>query len=567
MRQLSEKVAHIESQMATSQQQQLSLEALYKDLSQGRDQWTLAEIEQVLLTAAQRYCSWQATSRPRSLRWKVPTTVCASRQAAVHCAAPRDCADLTNLRAVPSLDMVGAVRVSRRSRHAMPDGPWPARRFPRRRRRRAAAAGPAISPGTGTELKRLAQIRRIDGNEAVLAAARAGLFPARESAPASAVGTAGVDVAGPGAFQTDLRAVSELLSRYYNTRDAGVAAALKEIKRLSGLQVAQKLPGIDASLSPRSTRTRESTDALADLADHRRGAGHRAGDGRTLRSRLCVLVYPPWRVEISFISFVLMLVGLWWGGIVLLRLAMLTLNLPGIVREQRARRAARKRDENFVGGLKRIPNTAIRTPSNRSGSGRATTPGSGWRACWRRAPRRKCVPSRCASVIFRRLRARRRTCRAAVRSRGASRHQGCGGGTVAINRAKEIAPQHTALLRLELKARQMTGQWDEVDKLLDALMRGNALEPGVAAQIRRMAYAENLKRRTEDDRGLLEYWKKIPADFKVNPWVARAAARAFMQRGSHDTALDVLEAALKREWHEDLAALYGEVRAAARRAD
>ncbi|HJX58746.1 MAG TPA: heme biosynthesis operon protein HemX, partial [Thiobacillus sp.] len=38
MRQLSEKVARIESQMAMSQQQQLSLEALYKDLSQGRDQ-------------------------------------------------------------------------------------------------------------------------------------------------------------------------------------------------------------------------------------------------------------------------------------------------------------------------------------------------------------------------------------------------------------------------------------------------------------------------------------------------------------------------------------------------
>jgi HemY protein len=106
----------------------------------------------------------------------------------------------------------------------------------------------------------------------------------------------------------------------------------------------------------------------------------------------------------------------------------------------------------------------------------------------------------------------------------------------------------------------MTGQWDEVERLLDALMRGNALETGVAIQNRRMAYAENLKRRAEDDRGLLEYWKKIPADFKLDPWVARAAARAFMQRGGHDTALDVLEAALNRDWHEDLVALYGEVR-------
>ncbi|PKO63290.1 MAG: porphyrin biosynthesis protein, partial [Betaproteobacteria bacterium HGW-Betaproteobacteria-17] len=104
------------------------------------------------------------------------------------------------------------------------------------------------------------------------------------------------------------------------------------------------------------------------------------------------------------------------------------------------------------------------------------------------------------------------------------------------------------------------GQWDEVDRLLDVLARANALEPGIAIQNRRMAYAENLKRRAEDDRGLLEYWKKIPADFKVDPWVARAAARAFMQRGGHDTALDVLETALAREWHEDLVALYGDAR-------
>jgi len=131
---------------------------------------------------------------------------------------------------------------------------------------------------------------------------------------------------------------------------------------------------------------------------------------------------------------------------------------------------------------------------------------------------------------------------------------------VAINRAKEIAPQHTALLRIELKARQLIGQWDEVDKLLDALARSNALESGVALQVRRKAYAENLKRRAGDDRALLEYWKKIPADFKADAFVARAAVLAFMQRGGHDTALDVLESALNREWHEDLVALYGDVR-------
>jgi HemY protein len=115
-------------------------------------------------------------------------------------------------------------------------------------------------------------------------------------------------------------------------------------------------------------------------------------------------------------------------------------------------------------------------------------------------------------------------------------------------------------LRLELKARQLLGQWDEAERLLDVLSRSNALESGVAAQIRRMAYAENLKRRADDDRGLLEYWKKIPADFKHDPFVARSAAQAFMHRGGHDTALDAVESALNREWNEDLVALYGELR-------
>ena len=46
-----------------------------------------------------------------------------------------------------------------------------------------------------------------------------------------------------------LNAVADTLTRYFNTRDDGVVAALKEIKRLSSLQIASKLPGIDASLA------------------------------------------------------------------------------------------------------------------------------------------------------------------------------------------------------------------------------------------------------------------------------------------------------------------------------
>ncbi len=274
-----------------------------------------------------------------------------------------------------------------------------------------------------------------------------------------------------------------------------------------------------------------------------------------------VLVYPPWRMEISFISFVLIVVGLVVGGIVLMRLAALTLSLPSIVREQRERRAAKKRDENFVGGLKAYAEYRYQDAEQSLGQwqGDETRTGLARLLAARAAQEMRAVALRERHLQEARdhgaeLAAQLFEAEARLDAKDAA------AALAAIQRAKGIAPQHTALLRFELKARQMTGQWDEVDRLLDALMRGNALEPGVATQSRRIAYTENLRRRTEDDRGLLEYWKKIPAEFRLDPWVARAAARAFMQRGGHDTALDVLEAALNRDWHEDLVALYGEAR-------
>src|SRR5687768_2566912 len=48
------KVAQLEARLAESQSQQLALEALYQELSRNRDEWQLAEIEQVLAIASQQ---------------------------------------------------------------------------------------------------------------------------------------------------------------------------------------------------------------------------------------------------------------------------------------------------------------------------------------------------------------------------------------------------------------------------------------------------------------------------------------------------------------------------------
>src|SRR6185295_17112812 len=48
------KLIQLETRLAESQSQQLALEALYQELSRNRDEWQLAEIEQVLAIASQQ---------------------------------------------------------------------------------------------------------------------------------------------------------------------------------------------------------------------------------------------------------------------------------------------------------------------------------------------------------------------------------------------------------------------------------------------------------------------------------------------------------------------------------
>lgn len=250
MRQVSEKVAHIESQMATSQQQQLSLEALYKDLSQGRDQWTLAEIEQVLLTAAQQL-QLAGNVKAAIIALEGADTRLQRLDKPQFTALRRAIAtDLANLRAVPSVDEVGvSARIEALvARHAS----WPlasAQVSEAAPAPRAGGRATDIGQELWAELKRLAQIRRIDGNEAVLLPPEQAYFLRENLRLRLLSARLALLSQDQAAFQVDLNAVAELLNRYFNTRDAGVAAALKEIKRLSGLQIARKLPGIDASLA------------------------------------------------------------------------------------------------------------------------------------------------------------------------------------------------------------------------------------------------------------------------------------------------------------------------------
>lgn len=248
MRQVSERVAHIESQLVSSQQQQQALENLYKDLAQGRDQWTLAEIEQVLLTAEQQLQlagNVKAAiialegADTRLQRMNKPQFTALRRAIA---------ADLARLRAVPSLDEVGAS--ARIEALAAQLASWPlanaqASEAPPPRTSVASSLGQEL----WAELKQLVQIRRLEGNEAVLLPPSQAYFLRENLRLRLLSARLSLLSQDQASYQADLHEVSAMLTRYFNTHDSGVMSAIAEVKRLESLQIVTKLPSIDASLA------------------------------------------------------------------------------------------------------------------------------------------------------------------------------------------------------------------------------------------------------------------------------------------------------------------------------
>lgn len=106
-RQALAKLSLVEQKLADSQNQQLALEALYQELSRNRDEWVLAEIEQILLIASEQLqlagnlkaaLIALQTADGRLQRLDKPQFI-ALRKAIV--------ADIERLQALPTVDVVG----------------------------------------------------------------------------------------------------------------------------------------------------------------------------------------------------------------------------------------------------------------------------------------------------------------------------------------------------------------------------------------------------------------------------------------------------------------------------
>ena len=120
------------------------------------------------------------------------------------------------------------------------------------------------------------------------------------------------------------------------------------------------------------------------------------------------------------------------------------------------------------------------------------------------------------------------------------------------------ARQHTAALRLELKAQQQLGNWDGVLNLLGQLDQRDGLDQILLKQLRRHAHMENLKSKMLDPQALREYWQSISSADKKDSKLAAVAAQACTAIGDCATARQIIEQSLDEQWDSELAELYAE---------
>jgi uroporphyrin-3 C-methyltransferase/uroporphyrinogen III methyltransferase/synthase len=275
------KVGVLENRQQEAQAQQLALEQLYQDMSKNRDEWALAEIEQVLSTASQQLqlagnvpgalIALQNADRSLS-RSDKPQFITIRRAIAK---------DIERLKALPNVDAVGlAVRLDNviaqvdalpMLSDAKPTPPAPPVRKaaaparPKGKGKEAPAApAPAEDDGWGTRLKTvwqdwssemwgevstLIRVRRVDTPDAIMLAPEEAYF-LRENLKLRLLNARMALLSrNEAAFRADLLAAQESLARYFDTKTRQTQTAQQLLRQLQGSSLSIEMPTLSDSLN------------------------------------------------------------------------------------------------------------------------------------------------------------------------------------------------------------------------------------------------------------------------------------------------------------------------------
>ena len=240
MREALAKVAQLDLRLSEYQSQQANLESLYQELSRNRDEWVLAEIEQILTIASQQLQLVGNVPAALAALQTVDARLARSGRPQFLPLRKAFAKDIERLKAAPGLDVPG-IAVKLDQMIASVDSLALAQDM------RPQPAAPAKAAPTGfwdalledllRELRQLVRIQKVEGADAALLAPPESYF-LRENLKLRLLNARIALLArDEPAYRGDLEAASAWVSRYMDTRSgagASMAAGLKQLRATGG---------------------------------------------------------------------------------------------------------------------------------------------------------------------------------------------------------------------------------------------------------------------------------------------------------------------------------------------
>lgn len=267
--------AQLQGKLADAQTAQQALQKQYDDLARNRDDWTFAEVEQMLSTASEQL---QLTGNTQLALFALQSAdtrlaALASPQALVVRRAIAQ--DIDKLKAVPTADLPGlAIKLDDAIEgvdelpllgEAPVAHPVPASGVSAAAGASAVAAGEPrwkawwrmVTAAAGVELRSLVEVRRIDNADAMLSSPDQGRF-VRENVKLRLLSARVALLSrNQATLKSDLHAADAALARYFDGAAKRTQTVRELVKEVDDASASVQVPDINASLQAvRNTKSR-----------------------------------------------------------------------------------------------------------------------------------------------------------------------------------------------------------------------------------------------------------------------------------------------------------------------
>lgn len=280
-------------------------------------------------------------------------------------------------------------------------------------------------------------------------------------------------------------------------------------------------------------------------------AGH--NDGYVL------VVFPPWRAQLSLNLLLLLVVLGFLLAYLLVRLIRRTLALPSAVGQWRERRKRERAGQALRDALRTLFEGRF-TQSLKFASAAFSSGESQAMAAL--------VAARAAHALHDDTRYRiwigraadqgedARVARLMTEAELAVEQRQFGEAAEKLDTLKQAGHRHIAALRLSLRVASALKRWEEALKLTRQLRKHKALSAEQAMPLLRRAHVERLQECAGDGAALARLWTEIPAEELADRRLIERAVPLLAAAGKGALARKTLERLLDAEWDDSIAKLY-----------